>query len=76
MFGTTAYHAIWEKMCAEIFDNKLHMTLRQLNLMRQQNVEQKIDYTVDGMLIEVIKRPVWERKEDDISIKAKETLIL
>ena len=27
MFGTTAYHAVWEKVCAEVFDNKLNTTL-------------------------------------------------
>ena len=24
MFGTTAYQAVWEKVCADVFDNKLH----------------------------------------------------
>lgn len=27
MFGTTAYHAVWEKVCATVFDNKLNTTL-------------------------------------------------
>ena len=32
MYGTTAYHAVWEKICAEVFDNKLHTFLGQLKL--------------------------------------------
>ena len=27
MFGTTAYHAVWEKVCADVFDNKLNTRL-------------------------------------------------
>ena len=32
MFGTTAYHAVWEKVCAAVFDNKLNTTLGQLKM--------------------------------------------
>ena len=32
MFGTTAYHAVWENVCAEVFDNKLKTTLGQLKM--------------------------------------------
>ncbi len=77
MYGTTAYHAVWEKMCADIFDNKLHKTLRQLNLIKKPDVDQniRVDYVADGVLIECIKKPIWENKEKEISYEAKETLI-
>ena len=77
MFGTTAYHAVWERMCAEIFDNKLHKTLRQLQLLQipTNNPRPNVDYMVDGQLIEVIEKPIWENKEKDISVSAQETLI-
>ena len=74
MFGTTAYHAVWEKMCSEIFDNKLHKTLKQLNLMHKIDTPYE-DYLCDGLLIEVIKKPIWERKQEGISLSAQETLI-
>lgn len=32
MFGTTAYHAVWENVCAEVFDNKLKTSLGKLNM--------------------------------------------
>lgn len=77
MYGTTAYHAVWEKMCAEIFDNKLHKTLRQLQLIQlhTDHPKPRIDYMVDGQLIEVIGRPIWENEEKEISVPAQETLI-
>ena len=33
MFGTIAYHAVWEKACAEVFDNKLNTMLCQLKMI-------------------------------------------
>ncbi len=76
MYGTTAYHAVWEKMCAEVFDNKLHKTLKQLNLRKYiEEQPATVDYTVDNLLIEVIKKPIWENKEKEISYEAQETLI-
>ncbi len=77
MYGTTAYHAVWEKMCAEIFDNKLHKTLRQLQLIKLHATQPrpKVDYMIDGQLIEVIGKPIWENEEKEISVPAQETLI-
>ncbi len=58
MFGTTAYHAVWEKVCAAVFDNKLNTTLGQLKMTiplaeQYQTMKKKT-------LIEIIEKPIWE----------------
>lgn len=71
MYGTTAYHAVWEKVCAEVFDNKLNTTLGQLKmsvpLAEQYKAMQK------KTLIEIIEKPIWEAT--DTTEKASDTLI-
>lgn len=70
MFGTTAYHAVWEKVCAEVFDNKLGKRLDKLNLPDETHV----DYQIEGTktLIEIIEKPIWRR--NNITMRATETL--
>lgn len=71
MFGTTAYHAVWEKVCAEVFDNKLYTTLGQLKMsvplaVQYQSMKKKT-------LIEIIEKPIWEGV--DTTEIASDTLI-
>ena len=71
MFGTTAYHVIWEKVCAEVFDNKLNTTLCQLKMSiplseKYQSVKMKT-------LIEIIEKPIWQGT--DTTETASDTLI-
>lgn len=71
MYGTTAYHVIWEKVCAEVFDNKLNTTLGQLKMSvglveQYRKMKQKT-------LIEIIEKPIWEG--NDTTEKAIDTLI-
>lgn len=70
MFGTTAYHAIWENVCAEVFDNKLKTSLGKLNM----SVPLSKEYTPSDMLIEIIEKPVWKGPDTEEK-KASETLI-
>ena len=70
MFGTTAYHAVWENVCAEVFDNKLKTTLGKLNM----SVPLSKEYTPSDMLIEIIEKPVWKGPDTEEK-KASETLI-
>ena len=32
MYGTTSFYNIWEKACAKVFDNKLDVKLKMLDL--------------------------------------------
>ena len=71
MYGTTAYHAVWEKICAEVFDNKLNTSLGQLKMhvpLAEEFQSQKKD-----SLIDIIEKPIWEGT--DTAQTAKDTLI-
>lgn len=70
MFGTTAYHAVWENVCAEVFDNKLKTSLGKLNM----SVPLSKEYTPSDMLIEIIEKPVWKGPDTEEK-KAPDTLI-
>lgn len=71
MYGTTAYHAVWEKICAEVFDNKLHTSLGQLKL--HVPLAEKFQNQKKKELIDIIERPIWEGA--DTIQTAKDTLI-
>lgn len=73
MFGTTAYHAVWEKACAEVFDNKLNTTLAQLK-MTVPLAEKYNSKTIKRQkLIDIIEKPIWQG--EDTEAKAADTLI-
>lgn len=71
MFGTTAFHAVWENVCAEVFDNKLKTTLGQLKMSVPLSPEYK-DQRKEK-LIDIIEKTVWEGK--DTTEVANDTLI-
>lgn len=71
MYGTTAYHAVWEKVCAEVFDNKLKTRLGQLK-MAVPLADAYKDRAKEE-LIDIIEKPIWEGI--DTLEKAKDTLI-
>ena len=70
MFGTNAFHAVWENVCAEIFDNKLKTPLIKLGLTSE--ISNKYDSR--QTLIEVIEKPKWSPVGGD-GIEASDTLI-
>lgn len=55
LYGTPAYHEIWEEMCAYVFSNKLHKCLRDLTLPVKLNPK----YSQNKKLIQLIKKPKW-----------------
>ena len=58
MFGTTAYHVVWEKVCAVVFDNKLNTTLGQLKMSVPLAKEFKDRRS--ETLISIIEKPKWK----------------
>lgn len=56
MYGTTVFHAVWEKVCAEVFDNKLNTSLGKLNM----SVPLAKEYRPSDTLIEIIEKPKWQ----------------
>lgn len=57
MYGTSSFHTIWEEACAKVFDNKLQITLEELNLP----VDLQEDYLSRRTckLIDIIEYPIW-----------------
>lgn len=70
MFGTNAFHAVWEKVCAEVFDNKLNTSLGKLNM----SVPLAEGYKPDETLIEIIDKPKWQGPDTEVKV-APDTLI-
>lgn len=58
MYGTTAFHAVWEKVCAEVFDNKLNTTLGQLKM--SVPLADEFHDKRKKALIDIIEKPIWE----------------
>lgn len=61
MFGTTAYHAVWEHVCAEVFDNKLKTPLEQLKLAVP--LAEAFQDRKQKSLKEIIEKPIWEGQD-------------
>lgn len=72
MFGTTAYHAVWEKVCAAVFDNKLDTTLSQLKMSVPLADEFK-DRSAETLL-SIIEKPKWKGMDME-EVDAADTLI-
>ncbi len=69
MFGTTAFHKVWETACAEVFSDKLHIPIGHLvsPVFPSYNPKTK--------LIDVIEHPKWFTYSSKIPKEAKDTLI-
>ena len=59
LYGTSAYHEIWEEMCAYVFSDKLHKRLKDLTL--PVNFDSK--YSKNKKLLDLIKKPKWIYKD-------------
>lgn len=73
MFGTTAYHAVWEKACAEVFDNKLNTSLGKLEMSVPLAEKYQGKTERKQKLIDIIEKPIWQG--EDTESKAADTLI-
>ena len=70
MFGTTAFNMVWEKVCANVFNNKLNITLEELGLSSRI----ADGYDKRKKLIDLIEAPKWITN-NEYEHSAKETLI-
>lgn len=73
MYGTTVFHAVWEKACAEVFDNKLQTSLGKLHMSVPLAERYQGKTERRQKLIDIIEKPVWEGV--DTEAKAADTLI-
>lgn len=71
MYGTNSFNLVWEKICQEILDNKLHTRLKDLNIsLNSKYTAEKYKYG-SAELIEIIDKPYWSITEQT----AHDTLI-
>lgn len=69
MFGTTAFHAVWERACADVFENMLDVPIGNLPM----NARLASGYDGKRKLIDLVERPKWCTA--DAEMEARETLI-
>lgn len=69
MFGTTAFHAVWEKACADVFGNKLNTPIGQIPM----KATLAKGYDRKTKLIDLIEKPKW--RGTDTILEPKKTLI-
>lgn len=55
MYGTTAFHTVWEKVCAEVFGNRLNTPIGQIRM----KVPLADRYDRKTKLINLIEKPKW-----------------
>lgn len=63
MYGTNSFNLVWEKVCAEVFDNKLSTPIGRLKLP----IELHNDY-IDRKkrtLLDIIQKPVWSHFDSE-----------
>jgi len=69
MYGTNSFNLIWERVCAEVFDNKLKVKLRKLQLPKP--LGETYTKKANKLLLEIIDKPIWrffskdDSKEDN-----------
>ncbi|EAC5623775.1 LlaJI family restriction endonuclease [Listeria monocytogenes] len=68
MYGTNSFNLVWEKVCAEVFENKLDTPIRDLPVVIK-------DFKHSSRLIDLVEKPHWHGKNDSFSRDAKDTLI-
>ena len=70
MFGTNSFNLVWEKVCADVFDNKLNVKLKDLKHILNRDYFDNNSKT----LIEVIEKPRWRYKETNNLVEQQKTL--
>ena len=59
MYGTNSFNLVWEKICQEILDNKLHTRLIDLNIPLNPKYVGKEYNNGWAELIDIIDKPFW-----------------
>jgi len=69
LFGTTSFNLVWEKVCADVFDNKLALSLGKIKLPKPL----KEVYNKNYKLIDIIDKPQWIGKNEVGELFMKES---
>ncbi|MCC8013667.1 MAG: LlaJI family restriction endonuclease, partial [Eubacterium sp.] len=60
LFGTNSFNLVWQDVCEEVLDNKLHTRLQDLPIVLNEDYNAEKDKT----LIEIIEKPQWVSYEN------------
>lgn len=63
MYGTNSFNLVWEKVCADVFDNKLSTPIGKLKFptkLHNDYIDRKKD-----ILLEIIQKPVWKHFDSE-----------
>lgn len=66
MLGTNKFNLVWEKVCAEVMDNQLHIPINALGIDNIV-IPKGVIYTNEDELISVIGKPKWQGYAEDES---------
>ena len=67
LYGSNSYEKIWERVCAEVFNNKLKEKISNLNL----KISSKFQYEPTETLLNKIEKPNWVSNEGFSNNKRK-----
>lgn len=70
MYGSNSFNLVWETVCAEVMNNKLHTQIRNLGIDNIV-IPEGADYSLTDELISVIEKPKWcgKTKEGEEFVK-------
>lgn len=72
MYGTNSFNLVWEKVCAQVFDNKLSTQIGQLNL--PQKLHDDYQDKKDCNLLKIIHAPIWKPSDSNKPHVSEHTL--
>lgn len=71
LYGTNCFNLVWEKVCAEVLNNQLHIPIKELGL-KSVVLPEGAQYSAEDELISVIEKPKWMGYREDGSEFEKE----
>lgn len=58
MFGTNSFNLVWEKVCAAVMDDCLHIPIKDLGI-KDVTIPEDVNYTLKDDLLSIIEKPIW-----------------
>ena len=69
LYGTNAFHVIWENVCKKIFRDCLDLPLKSLPATLSELYSKKKNYR----LIDIIEKPIWYGVRENVYVNANKT---
>ena len=72
MYGTNSFNLVWEKVCAQVFDNQLSTEIGKLNL--PTDLQGNYKKRKDTILSKIIDKPKWKSVDSEEGHPVEHTL--